>query len=857
MFIPPSSAITKNKGIFRLNVPEFDAQKCTGCMECSLACPDGAMPNAVHDLTDILSTAIKQVNLPMGIQEQLSRMVPQISDEVRHIYRQVGKGDAPLLHQAVTQAVDALPQTEQVLQQPLAALCVVVENLPMSKTKPFFDAMEKHRPGSGGLFSVAVDSTKCSGCMECVEVCGPNALKKTVQTNELTQKMKYQFEFINKMEKTPIRFIDGAIESAQEAKRILLDRDHYNAMGSGHGACRGCGEVTVLRLVSSINRAIKQNSYQAHSQQLETLIDKLNSKLSQQDLVNSDPTRAARITQTLAQLEKRLYEFEFGPTGEGRANAMIANATGCSSVYASTFPANPYQEPWINSLFQDTPALAKGIFEGEMANQLVQIRALHTAQLEVEDLYQPEAHDNQLRYLDWTQLSDKELSLMPAILSIGGDGAVYDIGFGALSRVLSTRTPMKILVLNTGSYSNTGGQASTASFTAQDSDLSRFGKVHSGKQEERKELGLIATFHPKVFVAQSTTALQGHFMSSVIEYLNYQDSPALLDVYTPCMGEHGIADDMSTKHARLALESRMSPVFVHDPRQGETLTERFSIEGNPELTQDWTSQTISFVDQDGMTQLKECSFTPADFALYEGRFAKHFKVATEQQSLISVPEYLAMSDSDRYSHTPFIWATNKKNQLIQLTVSESIIALCEERLKNWHMLQYLSGQENIAMERGYQQQITDLEQRYQASQADKEQTIDDIANGLAELALTSDVFAGGDFVSSSHNIPVKQVESSVTTSSAPISTDTQPLVNIAEENISQCTDCKTCYQQLGELFEKVTIVDDGQPKVVSKVIENALSTVSITPELIDRAERIADECDAEIIEFCAPKVTEA
>jgi len=78
---------------------------------------------------------------------------------------------------------------------------------------------------------------------------------------------------------------------------------------------------------------------------------------------------------------------------------------------------------------------------------------------------------------------------MPSVFSIGGDGATYDIGFGALSRVLATSTPIKVMVLNSGGYSNTGGQASTSSLTGQDADLARFGAAHKGKQEDRKELG--------------------------------------------------------------------------------------------------------------------------------------------------------------------------------------------------------------------------------------------------------------------------------------------------------------------------------------------------------------------------------
>ena len=72
---------------------------------------------------------------------------------------------------------------------------------------------------------------------------------------------------------------------------------------------------------------------------------------------------------------------------------MIANATGCSSVYASTFPFNPYNDPWVNSLFQDTPAVAKGIFEGLSAEASGDIRALRIAKLDLDDEYDPEVHD--------------------------------------------------------------------------------------------------------------------------------------------------------------------------------------------------------------------------------------------------------------------------------------------------------------------------------------------------------------------------------------------------------------------------------------------------------------------------------
>ena len=172
-------------------------------------------------------------------------------------------------------------------------------------------------------------------------------------------------------------------------------------------------------------------------------------------------------------------------------------------------PFNNYLDPWVNSLFQDAQPLAKGIFEGVAAQSVADVRALRVAELELSDSYDPQVHDKALSTLSWEGYRPDEMALLPTVLTIGGDGATYDIGFGAMSRILASDTPVKVLVLNSGVYSNTGGQASTASLTGQDSDLARFGSAHDGKHESRKELGLLASFHPNVYVCSTSTAHPG------------------------------------------------------------------------------------------------------------------------------------------------------------------------------------------------------------------------------------------------------------------------------------------------------------------------------------------------------------
>ena len=224
---------------------------------------------------------------------------------------------------------------------------------------------------------------------------------------------------------------------------------------------------------------------------------------------------------------------------------------------------------------------------------------------------------------------------------IGGDGAMYDIGFQSLSRMLMSGMDIKVLVLDTQVYSNTGGQSSTATFTGQSAKMAAFGKAQPGKREHRKELAQIAMMHPGVFVAQTTAAHLNHFYRCVMAANEYP-GPAVVICYAPCMPEHGIPDDRALTQAKMAVESRTFPLLVYDPRKGERLSECLSLQGNPEMKDDWhthpkTGEPVDFIA----------------FARTEGCFARHFG-----------PEGLP---------------------------DESLKVAQQDRLKNWHRLQELAG----------------------------------------------------------------------------------------------------------------------------------------------------------------------
>ncbi|MDR0577726.1 MAG: 2-oxoacid:acceptor oxidoreductase family protein [Candidatus Accumulibacter sp.] len=841
LFMPAGSAGAKDKGLFRRSAPLFDPGACTGCMECTLVCPDAAIPNTVHEIHELLLAGIRQIDMTEAQREALRGQIYAIAEAVREAYRQ-GK-EARAFHELVAEAAASLPTRSPTLLANFSKLVDALAAFPVARTRPFFDAAEKASPGSGGLYSVTIDPWKCTGCLECVDVCGPGALTSQEQDAALLGALQERFDFMSRLPNTPARFVDGATESGGEIKRLMLDHGNYYSTTGGHGGCRGCGEVTAIRLVIAANHAITGKRRRDHIAELEKLIAGLVAK--QATLGKKDAERGRRIGEIVAALEKRLYLYEGGPTGNGPAGAIVANSTGCSSVYASTLPFNAYNDPWVNSLFQDAQPLAKGLFEGISAQNAPDVRALRMARLELDNAYAPEEHDKEFRYLSWPQFTREELALLPTVITIGGDGATYDIGFGAFSRILASGTPIKALVLNTGVYSNTGGQASTSSFTGQDSDLARFGGAHGGKREARKELGLIASFHPNVFVCSTTTALQGHYLKNTLEFLSYADAPAVLDVYTPCQGEHGIADNASARQARLAVECRMNPVFVHDPRRGKTLRETFSLDGNPDPDKTWAKGTLEYRDENGELKLMEIDLTPAHFAAGEIRFKKQFRKlpADTKADLVPVAEFIDLPAEARKGRTPFVFSVDADGHLARLGVSRAIISLVEERRAHWRTLQYLAGFDVARMDESHRAAIDALQAEMKELAARYDGSLDAIARAMSDLATSSKAAVAG----SARSISIAPVAAGNAAAPAAVADAAAADALVTIEDSTRCTNCKTCYQDVPELFEKTRIVVGGESREAARLIPGILEKVAATPELKARIARVSANCDAEII----------
>jgi pyruvate-ferredoxin/flavodoxin oxidoreductase len=229
--------------------------------------------------------------------------------------------------------------------------------------------------------------------------------------------------------------------------------------------------------------------------------------------------------------------------------------------------------------------------------------------------------------------------------------------------------------------------------------MAQYGKAIQGKQEPRKEIGLIGMAHRTSYVMQSAISHPNHMIEGFIQGLKAR-RPALFNLYSNCQPEHGIGDDMSSAQSKLAVESRAYPLFRYDPDAGKTPQECFELEGNPQMDQDWPSYTIKYQEDDVEKEM-ELPLTFADFAITEGRFRKQFRVAprdTWNENMVPLAEFLDMDEDDREDAFPYVWMVDKEGQLTRLLVAQPIVESCEDRRDFWTMLRSLAGEDRPSTE---------------------------------------------------------------------------------------------------------------------------------------------------------------
>ncbi len=252
-------------------------------------------------------------------------------------------------------------------------------------------------------------------------------------------------------------------------------------------------------------------------------------------------------------------------------NMVIANATGCSSIFGGYFPSISYDIPWANSLFEDNAEFGYGMLVG---NELIKERIRKIFQKyqgeELIDKWLQNSNDYKITKevydkLDYNKFPEvlpyKDYIVSKTIWTIGGDGWAYDIGYSGIDHVLSTNDNINILVLDTQVYSNTGGQSSKSSPLG---SVSAFTAV--GKKTAKKDLARIALSYPHVYVATVSLGYSPNQLVKAFNEASSYDGPSIIIAYAPCT-YHGIKGGLSNsiESERLATKSGYFPIFRYNP----------------------------------------------------------------------------------------------------------------------------------------------------------------------------------------------------------------------------------------------------------------------------------------------------
>jgi pyruvate-ferredoxin/flavodoxin oxidoreductase len=747
---------TQSKYVARRETPVYIAENCTQCMECITACPDTALPNMAQEVTTILKTAIN--NYVTDIVDRRAFGAEIVGLEQRSRVRMnesvKAKTNVPfkeIIREEIASLTTISAKAKAEFNGIIAKLPLAYNNVPA-----IFRSLESKTPGAGGLFSIFV-SDLCKGCGECVQVCGDHdALRMTRETEELNADLTTAQVFSRLLPDTPQKFLglydDQNAAASREAalRNHLMVRRNYEALVSGDGACAGCGEKSILRAAASVTEAYMRPLYHRKADRLRAKaarlekegLDKLTALKTRSEpeyqlfrktyahvivglggendedtakRINTYEAKHGAITDAqligglVAVLEQDAFNHKELQSVDGRrANGMsvmmMGASTGCNTVYGSTPPANPHPYPWMNSLFQDGATISWLMAESVIVNHArrsVTPERLTDALLDRTEKVATEADYFTLTHLDDALMTEQEIRELPKVWAIGGDGALGDIGFQNVSKVvLQNRPNVKMLMLDTQVYSNTGGQNSDSSTMLGGYDMNQFGAASQGKLIEKKNVAeALTSGHGSPFVAQVSMANAAKLYKALLDGLEYRGT-AFFQAYTTCQPEHGVGDNMSADQAKMARDCRGMPEFVFNPRRGETSQEAFDLKGNPSLDRDWWRTKYA-------TTGEEYSFGVAHWAITEGRFRKHVKAIKEEEAakLTLLDDQLLFITQDDVIHRRVFEPAHRSfvvnfgcyikaeehGKMKFYAVTRQMVLFAIERRKAWRMLQSKAG----------------------------------------------------------------------------------------------------------------------------------------------------------------------
>lgn len=451
----------------------------------------------------------------------------------------------------------------------------------MSVDGTYPSATSQYEKRNIALTIPAWDSDLCIQCGKCSLVCPHAAIRQKVYAADALQNAPVAFKH------TPAKFklIEGGEFTIQVAPED----------------CTGCGLcVEACPAKDKTNPARKALEMVSQPEIREQEAANWNFFLS---LPEIDRGKLNLNLVRDSQFMRPLFEFSGACAGCGETpyvkllsqlfgdRALIANATGCSSVYGGSLPTTPWAinadgrgPAWSNSLFEDNAEFGFGFMltaekQAEQARELVkELRETIGAQLAdaILDADQSSESGIQAQRARVAELKaicaadgNRRLTLLGSIADylikksvwiMGGDGWAYDIGYGGLDHVLASGRNVNVLVLDTEVYSNTGGQSSKATPTGA---VAKF--AANGKPISKKDLAMIAMTYGYVYVARVALGANDRHTLKVFQEAESYNGPSLIIAYSHCIA-HGIPMHKGLEQQKLAVESGVWPLYRFDPR---------------------------------------------------------------------------------------------------------------------------------------------------------------------------------------------------------------------------------------------------------------------------------------------------
>lgn len=616
-----AAAPTRLEG--RQTLPAFDATKCTGCGVCWTTCPDGAIGVVAKTPEALLEAGLGRAKAKGGAVDVLRPLLGRIGKAAaRSAMATDAPGTAGALFSGAFEEVLAKAKGDaarkQAFADAFALTMTAIEEVSVSATDTMMRGPEAKKPGDGTLLSLAVDPDTCKGCGLCVAACADDALAAEPDTPERTAAARAGFETWAGLGDTAGPVIDRLSDEAAlgPLAASLLTRFSAGLVGADDVE-PGSGERQALRLVLAEAEAARQRAHthtlernqklrEALSKRLRGLLDEALPVQDLQALSSSleslgkedvdlaaltakmrgagesslvDAHRLQEVTEVARRLEATASALREGSQGLGRGRISLVLAPGTFAEGLARFPHNPFTGPVIVARAGATARLARGLFEGQLAAAQAELADLDTAQRLVD------GERGAAPTAEYEALTPAQRLEVPPVFVVGDEATLGEAELGGIIALLATGRPFKVVVL-----ADPGR---------------RLGPLGGAMAPN---LGLFAALERRAYVAQSSVAYPKHFGRALAAAIAY-DGPALLHLYAPSPRRDGTQPDASLELARLAVTTRVFPLFTYDPRREGVFGSRMDLSENPAVDAEWV-------------QGPRGAMTPVQWMRAQGRFAQ-------------------------------------------------------------------------------------------------------------------------------------------------------------------------------------------------------------------------------------------